>query len=323
MSETLLAARGLGRSFSVRRPQGRPGTVWAVRDVSLEIRRGETLGLVGESGCGKSTLGRLLALLVPSTCGELEIAGRSVVGLSRRRLKPLRRCVQMVFQDPVSALNPRHPVAAILTEPLRNYGIGTRSERLERAAALLEAVGLSGTDLRRYPHELSGGQRQRVALARALILDPGLVVADEPVSALDVSIRRQILDLLTDLKERFGLTYLFIGHDLAVVRQIADRVAVMYLGRIVELAPRDRLFASPAHPYTRALLEAVPRLGTGKRSIGRALPGDPASALDPPPGCPFHPRCRFASAICRSIRPEPYSADGIHWVACHHADALQ
>ena len=323
MSETLVAARGLGRSFSARLPRGRRGTFWAVRDVSLEIRRGETLALVGESGCGKSTLGRLLALLVPSSCGELEVGGRSAVGLSRRGLKPLRRNVQMVFQDPVSALNPRHPVAAILTEPLRNYGIGTRSERIERAVALLQAVGLSGAELRRYPHELSGGQRQRVALARALVLEPAFVVADEPVSALDVSIRRQILDLLMELKERFGLTYVFIGHDLGVVRQIAGRVAVMYLGRIVELAPRERLFAAPRHPYTRALLESVPRLGAGKRTIGRALPGEPASALDPPPGCPFHPRCRYASAICRSLRPEPSSADGTHWVACHHADALQ
>jgi oligopeptide/dipeptide ABC transporter ATP-binding protein len=229
----------------------------------------------------------------------------------------------MVFQDPISSLNPRHPVETILTEPLQNYAVGNAASRRQTAIDLLDAVGLAARDLRRYPHEFSGGQRQRITLARALVLNPDFIVADEPVSALDVSVQSQILNLLVDLRGRFGLTYLFISHDLAVVNHIADRVAVMYLGRIVETACRDTLFADARHPYTRALLGAVPEIRPGKRRIGRTLPGDPPSPLTPPRGCRFHPRCPHATEVCRVDAPalEAQDATG-HATACHHARRL-
>ena len=295
----------------------------AVEDVDLTLNRGETLALVGESGCGKSTLARALALLNPPTAGTLRLDGQDVAGLGRRALKPLRRRIQMVFQDPFGSLNPRLPVGAIVAEPLVVHGIGDGRTRRDRVADLLQAVGLRSEHLSRYPHQFSGGQRQRIAIARALALEPDIVVADEPVSALDVSIRSQVLNLMKDLQAERGLTYLFISHDLAVVRHFADRVAVMYLGRIVETAPTERLFADPRHPYSRALMESAPVAGRGKRVPGRVLGGDVPSPIDPPPGCAFHPRCPMVEDSCLRERPrlEPaaveagHNAD--HRAACH------
>lgn len=313
MTDPLISARGLTRRF---------GDVVAVNDVSLEIRSGETLALVGESGSGKTTLGRMLALLLPPTEGELEIAGNNAVGISRKALKSVRRNVQMIFQDPVSSLNPRQPIASILTEPLRNYSIGDRAERVTRAAELLDAVGLPLDTAQRYPHEFSGGQRQRITIARALALNPAFIVADEPVSALDVSVQSQILNLMADLKARYQLAYLFISHDLAVVHHIADRIAVMYLGNIVELASRERLFSNPSHPYTRALLSSVPEIKPGKRRLGQVLEGDPPSPADPPSGCHFHPRCALATERCRVEAPalEEKAANSAHQIACHNVE---
>jgi len=318
----LVESRALTRTFAVGHG-ARAARVNAVDAVELQIRAGETLALVGESGCGKTTLGHMLALLMQPSAGQLLIRGQDAAGLGRRQLKPLRRHVQMVFQDPVSSLNPRHPVETILTEPLQNFNLYPGPERRARVLELLEAVGLAPRDLGRYPHEFSGGQRQRITLARALVLNPDFIVADEPVSALDVSVQSQILNLLVDLRTRFSLTYLFISHDLAVVHHIADRVAVMYLGRIVELAQRGRLFASPGHPYTRALLASVPEILPGKRRIGRILPGDPPSPLSPPTGCGFHPRCAHATERCRLEAPQlaPVGDTG-HLIACHNVEAL-
>lgn len=313
MPETLISARGLTRRF---------GDVVAVDEVSLDIQTGETLALVGESGSGKTTLGRMLALLLPPSEGQLEIAGNSAVGLSRKALKPVRRNVQMVFQDPVSSLNPRQTVADILTEPLRNYRLGDRAERTARVGELLDAVGLPLETAQRYPHEFSGGQRQRITIARALALNPAFIVADEPVSALDVSVQSQILNLLADLKARYQLAFLFISHDLAVVHHIADRIAVMYLGKIVELTSRERLFSQPSHPYTRALLSSLPEIRPGKRRLGQVLQGDPPSPADPPSGCHFHPRCKLASDRCRVEIPklEEKATNTAHQIACHHAE---
>jgi oligopeptide transport system ATP-binding protein len=323
VTDALVVARQLTRSFASSAGSER---VKAVDHVDLDIASGETLALVGESGCGKTTLGKMLALLLPPTDGSLCIGGDDVAGLSARRLKPLRRRVQMVFQDPVSSLNPRHPVETILTEPMKNFRMGNRDERRAAAVELLDAVGLSARDLRRYPHEFSGGQRQRITLARALAPRPDFIVADEPVSALDVSVQSQILNLLVDLRSRFGLTYLFISHDLAVVHHIADRVAVMYLGRIVEVARRDELFARPRHPYTRALLASAPVIRAGKRRIGRVLSGDPPSPLHPPGGCHFHPRCPHATDRCRgevpALRPIGPMRPAGGLAACHHAESL-
>ncbi|MEJ2131262.1 MAG: dipeptide ABC transporter ATP-binding protein [Gammaproteobacteria bacterium] len=323
MSEPLVSARNLTKRFTSSRG-GVKRTVNAVSDVSFDIVPGETLALVGESGCGKTTLGRMLALLLAPTSGELRIHGQNVVGLARKAIKPLRRHVQMVFQDPVSSLNPRHTVEAMLTEPMQNFGLYSSDERRFKAAELLEAVGLAPQDLRKYPHEFSGGQRQRITVARALVLQPEFVVADEPVSALDVSVQSQILNLLVDLRERFGLTYLFISHDLAVVHHLADRIAVMYLGEIVEVAPKETLFANPVHPYTRALLSSVPTITQTKGRIGRILQGDPPSPMNPPSGCHFHPRCPHAEEQCREEPPRlaRHKGDAGHSVACHLQDTL-
>ncbi|GAB1257768.1 dipeptide ABC transporter ATP-binding protein [Aurantivibrio plasticivorans] len=302
-----------------------PPGVAAVSDVSLMIREGETLALVGESGCGKSTLGRILALLDKPTEGDLSIAGDDVVALNRKQLKPLRREVQMIFQDPVGSLNPRHTVEGILTEPMKIHALYDVKQQDIEAIKLLESVGLGEEDLKKYPHEFSGGQRQRIAIARALVLNPRFIVADEPVSALDVSVQSQILNLLVELREKFALTYLFISHDMAVVHHIADRVAVMYLGRIVEVASRDQLFGKPEHPYTRALLASVPRMTYKKTPMGQVLHGDPPSPLHPPSGCAFHPRCPHAQPICRQQCPNLEAIDGSQnqLVACHFRGEIE
>jgi peptide/nickel transport system ATP-binding protein len=319
MAETLLKTQELSCHFRLAGAWGLGPTLKAVDGVSLDLYPGETLGLVGESGCGKSTLARLLLALTPATHGSIVFAGEEVTGLPARRLKPLRRQMQIVFQDPYSSLNPRMTIRHILEEPYVIHGLGSRSQRREWVAELLSEVGLSAEEhLDRYPHEFSGGQRQRLGIARALALKPRLIVADEPVSALDVSIQAQILNLLAGFKERYGLTYLFISHDLSVISQISSRVAVMYVGRLMELAPREVLAAGPLHPYTEALLRAVPLADPDLPYHPPALKGEPPSPVAVPPGCPFHPRCPEAQLPrCREEVPAYRETAPAHWVACH------
>jgi oligopeptide/dipeptide ABC transporter ATP-binding protein len=323
-TEVLLSADRVRKYFPVasgRLLPGRPLQVRAVDDVSLEVRAGETLGLVGESGCGKSTLGRCLLRLYELTSGTVTFAGQDISTLSRRHMRPLRRELQMIFQDPYASLNPRKRVGTIISEPLHIHHQGDRAAIRERTRELMDLVGLSPEHANRYPHEFSGGQRQRVGVARALALNPRLVIADEPVSALDVSIRAQVINLLDDLQDSLGLTYIFIAHDLGVVRHVSDRIAVMYLGQIVELSPAEELYERPVHPYTEALLSAVPvpdpdAAATRKHIV---LEGDVPSPVAPPPGCRFSPRCRYATEVCRTEEPPlvPHGGDG-HVAACHH-----
>jgi oligopeptide/dipeptide ABC transporter ATP-binding protein len=314
----LIEVSGISKHFPVGRSLfGRPrAVVRAVDGVSLAIRPGETLGLVGESGCGKSTLGRLILRLIEPTAGDVRFEGRSLLTLRARDLRQVRRAMQIVFQDPYGSLNPRMRVSAIVGEGLAIHRIGTREERRERVRSLLELVGLPGDAARRFPHEFSGGQRQRIGIARALAVEPRFIVADEAVSALDVSIQAQILNLLQDLKQRLGLTLLFISHDLRVVEHLSDRVAIMYLGKIVEIGTRDQVYGDPHHPYTRALLAAVPTPDPARRAEPPPLRGDVPSPMSPPPGCAFHPRCLHAIEVCRRDTPALEGARGRE-VACH------
>ncbi|RXJ74232.1 dipeptide ABC transporter ATP-binding protein [Veronia nyctiphanis] len=294
-------------------------TLHAVKDVSLTIDEAETVAVVGESGCGKSTLGRIVSLLESPKDGELEIAGVDPRTLSKNELKELRKKLGLVFQDPFSALNPRMPISQLVAEPLEVYNIGTQAQRQAKVLECLKAVGLSEDALDRYPHEFSGGQRQRICIARALVLDPKLIIADEPLSALDVSVQSQILNLFTELKQTRNLSFFFISHDMAVVDYLADTIVVMYLGQVVESAPRTEFFTNPAHPYSRALLNAVPEVGTGRRKKGLALQGDVPSPINPPAGCPFNPRCSKATDLCRTEKPAsaPVSESNSHTVSCH------
>ena len=322
-SDPLLEARDVVKHFPVRRgrlERGPRERVHAVDGVSLSVRAGETLGVVGESGCGKSTLGRCLVRLHELTSGTIAFDGVDISRLSRHAMRPHRRQLQMIFQDPYASLNPRRRVGQIVAEPLRIHGLGTRAEIRRRVSELLELVGLSADHVDRFPHEFSGGQRQRIGVARALALRPRLIVADEPVSALDVSIQAQVVNLLDDLQDELGLTYVFIAHDLGVVRHVSDRIAVMYLGVIVELGAADDVCASPRHRYTEALLSAVPVIETDPaRRRGRiVLTGDVPSPIEPPSGCRFHPRCPHASDICRLEQPPLVDHGGGHLAACHH-----
>ena len=317
----LLEVEQVRKYFNVGHRFSREGRrqVRAVDGVSFDVRRGETLGLVGESGCGKSTLARCLVRLYEVSSGSLRFAGQDITHLSQRRLRPLRPRLQMVFQDPYTSLNPRRRIGDLIAEPLRVHGQADRTGIQQRVHELVELVGLNADQLERFPHEFSGGQRQRIGIARALALSPDLIIADEPVSALDVSIQAQIINLLSDLQERLGLTYVFIAHDLSVVRQVSTRTAVMYLGRIVEIGATDMIYERPAHPYTEALLSAVPLpTHAGARRSRIVLSGEMPSASQPPSGCHFHPRCRYATDRCRSTSPELTPMPDGRAVACHY-----
>ena len=324
MTKPIVQARGLVRRFVAQKPLfGAPVVVQAVNDVTLDIVPGETFAIVGESGCGKSTLARLLTRLLEPSEGSVTYKGRDIGALSGPDLRALRREMQFIFQDPFSSLNPRMTVGSLIAEPLRIHKIGTPQERREKVADLLRKVGLRPEHADRYPHEFSGGQRQRIGIARALASGPSIVVGDEPVSALDVSIQAQVLNILGDLKEELGLTLIIIAHDLAVIRHISDRVAVMYLGEIVELADAGSLFDTPLHPYTETLLSAIPIPAAGARKARITVAGDPPNPIVPPPGCRFHTRCPYAQDICQREHPALRDMGNGRQAACHFAERLE
>jgi len=318
-TQPLLQVVDLRKYYPVRRGlfSRISGYVYAVDGLTFTINEGETLGLVGESGCGKSTAGKTILKLIEPTAGTIRLRGERIDHLSPREMRPYRRELQVVFQDPYSSLNPRLSAGAIVAEPLINYGIASGRELKDRVTALFAKVGLREDQMARYPHEFSGGQRQRIGIARALALNPRLIVCDEPVSALDVSVQAQVVNLLMNLQREFGLSYLFIAHDIAVVEHICHRIAVMYLGKIVELADRRSLFSSPQHPYTEALLSAVPVPDPKAKRKRIILPGDVPSPINPPPGCRFHTRCPYAEARCRVEEPPLRGVRPGHFVACH------
>ncbi len=324
MSDSLVRVENLVKHFPIRQGiifQRQINSVKAVDGVTFDIRRGETLGLVGESGCGKSTAGRTMLRLYDPTGGQVFFGDRNIYALKGRDMLAVRRRAQMIFQDPYASLNPRWTVNAIVGEPLRVHSLARGRAQTERVQELLKLVGLNPLFVNRYPHEFSGGQRQRIGVARALASDPEFIICDEPISALDVSIQAQVVNLLEDLQDRLGLTYLFIAHDLSMVRHICDRVAVMYLGKLVELAPKDELYSSPRHPYTQALLSAVPIPDpkAERRRQRIILTGDVPSPVNPPRGCRFHTRCPIAQSVCSEQEPQWRELSREHWVACHLA----
>ncbi|QCD58368.1 dipeptide/oligopeptide/nickel ABC transporter ATP-binding protein [Streptomyces hawaiiensis] len=326
--EVLLKVTGLQKHFPIRKGllQRQTGAVRAVDGIDFEVRQGETLGVVGESGCGKSTMGRLITRLLEPTGGSVEFQGKDITHLKTGELRPMRRDVQMIFQDPYSSLNPRHTIGTIVGAPFRLQGVDPEGGVKKEVQRLLSVVGLNPEHYNRYPHEFSGGQRQRIGIARALALNPKLVVADEPVSALDVSIQAQVVNLLDDLQEELGLTYVIIAHDLSVVRHVSDRIAVMYLGKIVELADRDKLYKSPMHPYSKALLSAVPIPDPKRRGVKSErilLKGDVPSPIAPPSGCRFHTRCWKATQICKTTEPPLKELRVGQQVACHHPENFE
>ncbi|MER6385562.1 dipeptide ABC transporter ATP-binding protein [Streptomyces sp. NPDC001250] len=326
--ETLLKVTGLQKHFPIKKGlfQRQAGAVRAVDGLDFEVRSGETLGVVGESGCGKSTMGRLITRLLEPTAGKIEFEGKDITHLGVGGMRPMRRDVQMIFQDPYSSLNPRHTIGTIVGAPFRLQGVEPEGGIKKEVQRLLSVVGLNPEHYNRYPHEFSGGQRQRIGIARALALKPKLVVADEPVSALDVSIQAQVVNLMDDLQEELGLTYVIIAHDLSVVRHVSDRIAVMYLGKIVELADRESLYKAPMHPYTKALMSAVP-IPDPKRKNAKSerilLKGDVPSPISPPSGCRFHTRCWKATEICASVEPPLLELKPGQQVACHHPENFE
>lgn len=324
MSDALLSAKDVRKLFPIKKGviQRTVDYVHAVDGVSFDIKPGETLGLVGESGCGKSTVGKTLLRLIGRFEGEIWFDGEPLHIIGGDALKLLRKDIQMIFQDPMESLNPRHSVGEIISEPLLIHGYGSAQTIRQRVLELADRVGLDASALDRYPHEFSGGQRQRIGIARAIALKPKLVICDEPVSALDVSIQSQILNLLMELQQEMGIAMLFISHDLAVVKHISDRIAVMYLGKLVEVADAQALYKAPRHPYTKALIEAIPQPLPGHHNQRKALQGEPPSPINPPSGCRFHPRCPHADAQCSSTEPPLLNEDG-HDIACHHWARLQ
>ncbi|UOE95270.1 dipeptide ABC transporter ATP-binding protein [Alkalihalobacillus sp. LMS39] len=319
MPEPILEVKGLKKYFDIRGGLfGRKvGEVKAVDDVSFSVMEGEILGIVGESGCGKSTTGKSILRLIEPTEGEVNFLGRDVTKLKAEEMRQLRKDMQIIFQDPYASLNPRHTVEKIISEPLLIHGMTSKEDRKKRVHELLEVVGLSSYHAARYPHQFSGGQRQRIGIARALANNPRLIICDEPVSALDVSVQSQILNLMEKLRDEFQLTYLFIAHDLSVIKHISDRIGVMYLGQMVELTDRDRLYENPKHPYTKALLSAVPLPDPDIKKERIILKGDVPSPADPPSGCPFHTRCPEVIDSCKEVKPKFQQVDDNHFVACH------